>query len=155
MKYTFNAEIQKADRGAFVLFPYDLLECFGSKKQVKVKCEFDGEPYRGSLVNMGSGPCIGILKSIQEKINKEPGDTVKVVLWKDEEERIIEIPEDLQLELDKSSTAKNLFDSLSYSNKKLYVDWIATAKRSTTREERIFRTIKYLEQGIKNFKKGK
>ncbi len=33
MKYTFTAEIQKADRGAFVLFPYDLLECFGSKKQ--------------------------------------------------------------------------------------------------------------------------
>ncbi|HCQ90492.1 MAG TPA: hypothetical protein DIU45_13120, partial [Clostridium sp.] len=51
--------------------------------------------------------------------------------------------------------AKTLFDSLSYSNKKLYVEWITAAKRSSTREERVSKTIKYLEQGIKNFKKGK
>ena len=67
-------------------FPYDIRKEFG-KGRVKAKITFDGEPYSGSIVNMGvkneNGPVcyiIGIRKDIREKIGKQPGDTVKVTV---------------------------------------------------------------------------
>jgi hypothetical protein len=51
------------------------------KGRVPVYATFDGEPYEGSLVRMGT-PChiIGIRKDIRARIGKQPGDTVKVTL---------------------------------------------------------------------------
>lgn len=72
--------------GAYVKFPYDIREEFG-KGRVKVEALFDGEPYEGSVVNMGvknedGSICyiIGIRKDIRKKIGKEPGDTVEVII---------------------------------------------------------------------------
>ncbi|HPB80127.1 MAG TPA: DUF1905 domain-containing protein, partial [Sedimentibacter sp.] len=66
--------------GAYIEFPYDVKEEFG-KGRVKVYATFDGEPYVGSLVRMGT-PChiIGIRKDIRAKINKQPGDIVHVTI---------------------------------------------------------------------------
>ncbi|WP_312460766.1 DUF1905 domain-containing protein [Proteiniclasticum sp.] len=72
--------------GAYVVFPFDLREEF-QKGRVKVHAAFDGEPYEGSIVNMGlknedGSICyiIGIQKAIRKKIGKEPGDTIQVTL---------------------------------------------------------------------------
>lgn len=86
--YEFEAVIQKVSDmdGAYVVFPYDIREEFG-KGRVKVHATFDGEPYEGSLVNMGikrqdGSICyiIGLRKDIREKIGKQPGDTVQVTI---------------------------------------------------------------------------
>jgi hypothetical protein len=68
------------------VFPYDVRTEFG-KGRVKVHAEFDGEPYDGSIVNMGmknedGSVCyiIGILKDIRKKINKQFGDKIKVTI---------------------------------------------------------------------------
>ncbi len=80
--YEFDAVIKKVPDidGAYIEFPYDVREEF-NKGRVKVHATFDGEPYDGSLVVMKT-PChiIGIRKDIREKINKQPGDTIKVRL---------------------------------------------------------------------------
>ena len=72
--------------GAYVSFPYDVRAEFG-KGRVKVRATFDGEPYEGSIINMGvknadGSVCyiIGILKDIRTKIGKQPGDTVQVTV---------------------------------------------------------------------------
>jgi len=84
--YEFEAEIRKVQGidGAYIEFPYDIKKEFG-KGRVKVHAEFDGEPYDGSVVNMGvkkedGSVCyiIRILKSIRGKINKQAGDTITV-----------------------------------------------------------------------------
>lgn len=86
--YEYDAVIQKVhdQDGAYVIFPYDVREEF-KKGRVKVHATFDGEPYDGSIVNMGvknddGSICyiIGIRKDIREKIGKQPGDTVKVTI---------------------------------------------------------------------------
>ncbi len=81
-QYIFNAVLQKVPDmdGAYVEFPYDVKEEFG-KGRVKVHATFDGVPYDGSLVRMGT-PChiIGVLKDIRKQIGKQPGDTVHVTL---------------------------------------------------------------------------
>ena len=87
--YEYDAMIKSSDigkGGAYVLFPYDIREEFG-KGRVKVHATFDGEPYDGSIVNMGvknpdGSVCyiLGILKEIRTKIRKQPGDTVRVTI---------------------------------------------------------------------------
>lgn len=80
--YEFTAEIKKVPDidGAYVEIPFDVKKEFG-KGRVKVYATFDGEPYEGSLVRMGT-PChiLGIRKDIRAKIGKQPGDTVSVTV---------------------------------------------------------------------------
>jgi hypothetical protein len=86
--YTFTAAIQKVPGidGAYVAVPFDIKKEFG-RGRVSVHATFDNEPYDGSIVNMGiknpdGSICyiIGIRKDIRAKINKQPGDTVKVTI---------------------------------------------------------------------------
>lgn len=81
-EYTFEAVIQKVPDldGAYVEIPFDVKKEFG-KGRVPVHATFDGEPYAGSVVKMGT-PChiLGIRQDIRAKIGKQPGDTVKVTL---------------------------------------------------------------------------
>lgn len=87
--YEYDAVIQSSEvgkGGAYVVFPFDIRAEFG-KGRIKVHATFDGEPYDGSIVNMGvNNPdgtvcyIIGILKDIRNKIGKQPGDTVQVII---------------------------------------------------------------------------
>ena len=86
--YEFEAEIQKVPDldGAYIIFPYDIRAAFG-KGRVKVRAAFNGEPYDGSVVNMGvknpdGSVCyiIGLPRNIRIKIGKQPGDMVSVVI---------------------------------------------------------------------------
>jgi len=88
MLYEYNAIIQSDNDsgGAYVPFPYNIREEFG-KGRVKVHATFDGEPYDGSIVNMGvenadGSVCyiIGIRKDIRAKIGKQAGDSVHVTI---------------------------------------------------------------------------
>ncbi|MDY3985300.1 DUF1905 domain-containing protein [Dysosmobacter sp.] len=80
--FVFDAIIQKVPDidGAYVEVPFDVKAAFG-KGRVKVLATFDGVPYNGSLVRMGTpGHIIGIRKDIRAKIGKQPGDTVHVTI---------------------------------------------------------------------------
>ena len=80
--YVFEAVIRKVPdiNGVYVEVPFDVREVFG-KGRVKVHATFDGMPYDGSLVRMGtSGHIIGIRRDIRTAIGKQPGDTVHVTI---------------------------------------------------------------------------
>lgn len=72
--------------GAYVIFPYDIRKEFG-RGRVKVHATFDGEPYDGSVVNMGvknadGSVCyiIGVRKDIRSRIGKRSGDRILVTV---------------------------------------------------------------------------
>lgn len=86
--YEFCAVIEAVPEkgGAYVRFPHDIRTAFG-KGRVKAEITFDGEPYCGSIVNMGiknedGSVCyiVGIRKEIRNKIGKQPGDMVLVTV---------------------------------------------------------------------------
>lgn len=89
MELKFNAVIhQNKDMdAAYVEVPYDIKELFG-KGRLLVNAAFDGIPYRGQVVKMGT-PCyiIGVTKQIRRQIGKGFGDTVEVVLQERESEK--------------------------------------------------------------------
>jgi len=80
--YEFDAVIKKTPDmdAAYVEVPFDVKAEFG-KGRVPVHATFDGEPYEGQLVKMGT-PChiIGIRKDIRTKIGKQPGNSIHVTL---------------------------------------------------------------------------
>lgn len=146
----FTATIQASSRGgAFVVVPFDVEAEYG-KKRVKIKATFDGEPYRGTLVRMGAPDHMLIIrKDIREKIGKQPGDDVNVILEEDLEPRVVEIPEDVQEAFDAAPHAANFYRNLSYTHQREYIQWITEAKRAETRVRRIQQAIDMLLAGKK------
>ena len=66
---------------AYVEVPFDIKALFG-KGRLLVHATFDGVPYDGQIVKMGT-PChiIGIRKDIRKKIGKSFGDLVHVTFY--------------------------------------------------------------------------
>lgn len=151
-KYRFKARIQEAtvgSGGAGVEFPYDVEAEFGTRGNVPVQATLDGEPYRGSLMNCGMARhTLGVLKGVRAKIGKGPGDTIDVVVWKDEEVRTVEIPAAFK-KLLRSEGLLAGFEKLSYTHRKEYVRWIEEAKKEETRERRVAKAIDMLRKGVK------
>ena len=134
----------------WVEVPFDVEKIYGTRGRVKVKATIDGEPYRGSLANMGTGcHVLGVLKALREKIGKGEGDTVTVVLELDTEERTVELPDDFKKALGKNKAAKDFFDHASYTTRKEYVRWIESAKRPETRATRLAQAIDRLAHELK------
>jgi hypothetical protein len=84
--FEFSAIIQKVEGqdAAYIAVPIDIRAQFGVGR-LKVSASFDGEPYEGSIVNMGvknpdGSICyiIGIRKDIRAKIGKQAGDEIYV-----------------------------------------------------------------------------
>ena len=74
----------------------------------------------------------------------------EIFKWIDPATKTVTLPEDLAKALKTSKDANTYFNTLSFSNKKEYIEWIVTAKREETRNERLTGTIERLEKGWKN-----
>lgn len=142
----FSAEILGTETGggAFVEIPFDLEKEWGSKRP-KIKATIDGEPYRGTAVRMGS-EChlLLVLKAIREKIGKEVGDKVKVFMELDTEERVVDVPAELEKALKKNKVARAAFDKASFTTRKELARAVSDAKTAETRERRVTHVLEQL-----------
>ena len=149
-RHEFKATIQGEGKGgAFIIIPFDVEAAFGSKRP-KVKATFDGVPYRGTAVRMGSPDHFLIIrKDIRAQIAEEAGDEVAVTVELDTEPRVVEVPEDFDVALKPYPEARTFFDKLSYTHQKEYARWITGAKRAETRERRIKKGAEMLRNEVK------
>jgi Bacteriocin-protection, YdeI or OmpD-Associated len=74
----------------------------------------------------------------------------EIFKYADSKYKTVILPDDLKSILEKHKKANTFFETLSYSNKREYVEWVITAKRLETRQNRITKTIELLLQGNKN-----
>jgi hypothetical protein len=150
-KYVFKAKLEDAKAGGhgFVYFPYDAKEEFGTRGRVAVKATFDGAAYRGSLVKYGPPQhMLPVVRGILEQIGKGAGDTIDVVVWKDEEVRTVDVPAEFEKLLKKEKLWAG-FEKLSYTHRKEYCRWIAEAKKEETRQRRLEKAVEMLHKGVK------
>jgi Domain of unknown function (DUF1905)/Bacteriocin-protection, YdeI or OmpD-Associated len=146
----FDAVIQPASEtggGAYVSFPFDVVETFGVKGRVPVKVRFDDVLYTGSLVKYGRPEHImPLLKEIQQKLGKTIGDEVHVTLELDTSERVVELSADMTDAL----TAADLlsrFRGMAFTHQREYARWINEAKRAETRSSRIEKMVEMIGNG--------
>jgi hypothetical protein len=68
----------------------------------------------------------------------------------DAKAKTIRLPDDFAKLLEKNKKEQEFFQTLSFTNKKEYVEWIVTAKRAETRTARVKESVERLERGWKN-----
>jgi hypothetical protein len=139
-KKTFKAElIARGPKGAwtYLMVPFNVEEAFGKKGTCKVQGTINGHAFRTSLMPNGDGTHhLVVSKQMMAEGKAAQGDSVTIKLAPDTEPRTVEIPADLKL----PPALKAYFDSLAFTHKREYVDWINQAKRPETRAARIDKT---------------
>jgi hypothetical protein len=149
-KYRFQATLEGGPRGgAGIAFPYDVQKEFGTRAGIPVQATFDGVPYTGSLMNCGlPNHVLGVLKAIRRQIGKDIGDTIDVVLWRDEAVRTVELSAEFEKLLNQEGLLAD-FRTLSYTHQKEYARWITEAKKVETQQTRMVKAVTMLKSKIK------
>jgi hypothetical protein len=129
--------------------PFDVKEAYGTARP-KVKATVNDVTLRTTISVYGGRSYVGFRKEIQEAAGIRIGDRIRVRIEPDLEPREIDVPEDLARALGEDSAASQTFEGLSYTHRKEYVQWIAEAKKSETRQRRVARTIEMLRAGTKH-----
>ncbi|NND70950.1 MAG: DUF1905 domain-containing protein [Rhodothermales bacterium] len=148
--FRFDQTILAGDRGgAFVVVPEKIIVEFNTRGRIKIKASIDAAEYRGSVAPMGGRHVLGITKAIRSQINKDIGDSVHVILSHDLEERVVEVPAELDKALGAEPEARDRFNGMSYTSRKEFARWISDARKRETRERRLKKAIAMIINGEK------
>jgi hypothetical protein len=85
-----------------------------------------------------------------KKKETKPKEEREIFKWVNPQTKEVKLPDDLAATLKKNKKASEFFNTLSFTNKKEYIEWIVTAKREETRKERVNGTIERLGKQWKN-----
>lgn len=150
-EHKFEAKLHRPEgTGTWTYFdiPFNVLEVFGSKGQVRVRGSLNGHTFRGLAMPHGDGThYVVVNKSIREAVDVSAGGRVKVRLTADLAPRRVEIPLELQRAFRGHRAAQQVFERLPYSHQKEYVDWILAAKKEETRAGRVEKALDMLTSG--------
>ncbi len=90
------------------------------------------------------------LKTEADKKREEKPKERPIFDFVDPKTKSVRLPDDLAGALKRNKKQEEFFNTLSFTNKKEYIEWIVTAKREETRNERVNGTVERLGKGWKN-----
>jgi hypothetical protein len=147
----FQATLEARGPGGswiFITIPFDAAAAFGSRGRIPVKGTINGFAFRSSLLAVGDGTHrMAVSKPMREGAKASAGDRVAVTMARDDAERTVEVPGELQRALAGAPDAAATFERFAYSHRKAYVEWIASAKQAETRERRAAKAVTMLASG--------
>ena len=121
--------------------PPDVVEALHGGKRPAVTVTVSGHTYRTTVGVMSGRTLIPVSAEHRTAAGIAAGDVVDVELERDDAPRELEVPDDLARALDAEPGARAAFDALSFSGKRRYVDPVAQAKTTETRERRIAKAV--------------
>ena len=151
----FRVLLEKHDssEATGIRIPFNVEKEFGTRARVPVRGTINGFAFRGSIFPMGDGHhYMAVNKDIRAGAKAKGGDTVSVVMERDEEPRVITPPEDFARALKTNKAASAAWDTLSYTHRKEYAKSIEEAKKPETRARRIEKAIAMLSVSGKSKK---
>jgi hypothetical protein len=144
-------EKDEASEATGIAIPFDVQKVFGTRARVPVRGTINGFPYRSSIFPMGEGRhYMAVNKSLREGAKVKGGETISVVMEKDDAPRVIIPPPDFARALKANHEAKAAWDKLSYTHQKEHAKAIEEAKKPETRARRIENAIAKLASGKKS-----
>ena len=134
--------------------PFDVQKVFGTRARVPVRGTINGFPFRSSIFPMGGegSHYMAVNRETREGAGAKGGETVSVVMERDDEPRTIEPPADFLRALRADRAARETWERLSYTHRKEHVRAVEEAKRPETRARRIEKSISMLAAGKKEFR---
>ena len=127
--------------------PNAIVEQLGAGKRPPVRVTIGSYTYRTTVAPMGGQFWIPVSAENRAGAGINAGDELDVVIEIDTEPREVAVPEDLMAALEADPTAKQAFEKLSYSNKRLHVLSVEDAKTPETRQRRVEKVITTLSGG--------
>lgn len=85
-----------------------------------------------------------------KKKEAKPIAEKEIVKWVNTSTKEVRLPADMAAALELNKSLYTFFQSLAYSHRKEYVEWVVDAKKEETRKRRIAGTIERLAKGWKN-----
>ncbi len=133
----------------FIVVPPEVVAALSEKKRAPVRVTLNGAYTYRSTVSVFSGRYyLPIRREIRRACGLAPGMPLDVTLALDEEPRTVEVPDDLAATFAGDPEARAVFDRLSFTHQREYVEWINGAKREATRTRRVEQTLKMLRNGV-------
>lgn len=123
--------------------PFDPKEVFG-KVRAPVAVTINGHTFRSTIARMGGETFIPLRKSNREAAGVEGGDRVKVRIAADTEARVVDVPVDLAQALKAEAGLWNLWQALSYTHQREWVESVLGAKKPETRRRRVAKVVSVL-----------
>lgn len=134
----------------FIEVPPEVVAALSVKKRPPVRVTLNGDyTYRSTVSVYGGRYLLPIRREIREACGLAPGMPVEVTLALDEEPRQVEVPGDLAAAFAGEPEIRAIFDRLSFTHQREYVEWITGAKREETRTRRVAQTLEMLRKGVK------
>jgi hypothetical protein len=145
MIYTFETILIRAGKTATgIEVPPEIVASLSTSKKPAVKVSFNGYEYRSTIAVMGGKFMIPVSAERRAGAKIKGGDNLTVTLELDTEPRILEIPEDLAMAFEQNASAKEKFEVLSYSQKRVHTLSVEGAKTPETRAKRVAKAIEAL-----------
>lgn len=146
----FRALVERGEGSVCAInIDFDVEQAFGKRGRVPVRGTLNGAPFRGSLFPMGGCYFMVVNRHLRAAANVQGGETVPVVMERDDEPRTIEPPADFARALKSNVEAQAVWDKLSYTHRREHVEHIEEAKKPETRQRRIEKSISLLAAGKK------
>ena len=150
-KQRFSVVLEGAEnsQATGITIPFDVEKAFGARSRVPVRGTINGHPFRSSVFTMRGHTFMAVNREMREGAKAKAGDTVKVVMERDDEPRVITPPDDLARALRSNKAAKAAWDKLSYTHQKEWARSVEEAKRPETRARRVEKAIAEMAAGRK------
>jgi hypothetical protein len=127
--------------------PDEVVEQLGAGKRPPVRVTIGSYTYRTTVAPMGGQFWIPVSAENRAGAGINAGDEIDVDIESDTEPREVTVPEDLAAALEAEPAAKQAFDKLSYSNRRLHVLSVQDAKTPETRQRRVEKVMTALRGG--------
>jgi len=150
-KITFEVKLDGMEGSSVAALsaPFSVEQVFGTKARVPVRGTINGFPFRSSLMPMGGCHRMVVNKTIRDGAGVRAGDTVKVVLARDDAARVVEIPPLLKKAMAGSRFAQEKWKKLSFTHQKEMAISIRDAKQEETRQRRLAKLMDVLTSNKK------
>lgn len=117
--------------------PLDVPKIWGKRGQLKVKGDINGHAFRTSLFPTGKGThYLLVNKKMQRGAGVRPGMTAHFRMEPDTEERVVQVPAELERALQQSKRLEKYYASFNYSTRREIAKWIGEGKQVGTRRRR-------------------
>jgi hypothetical protein len=135
------------DRG--IQMPFDSRTLFGEARP-PVRGSVNGVPFRSRLMVYGGVTWLGLRNELRREAGLSDGDSVDVEIERDDAPREVEVPPELASALASDPAAAGAYESLSFTHRREYAEWIAGAKKEETRTRRVAKALEMLRDGVKH-----
>ena len=146
----FRALVERGEGSVCAIqIDFDVEQAFGKRGRVPVRGTLNGAPFRGSLFPMGGCHFMVVNRHLRAAAGVSGGETVPVLMERDDEPRTVEAPADFARALKSNEEAQAVWDKLSYTHRREHVEHIEEAKKPETRLRRIEKSVRMLAAGEK------